>query len=86
MEKVLITTKNGLPEIDGMGVTFDTKEIRSEIESMHETNKKFYLPAKYSFKVVDSILRGKVAKIILKVPTEAKTSPIQNIGYPGFVG
>jgi len=63
--KVLVTTKNGLPEIDGMGVTFDTKAIRTEIESIHETNKEFYLPDKYSYKIVNSPFSGNIAKIIL---------------------
>ncbi len=70
MKKILVKTKNGLPEIDGMGITFDTKEIRAEIESIHETNSEFYLPAKYSYEEVNSTWCGKMIKIILKVPSE----------------
>jgi len=69
MKKILVTTKHGLPEIDGMPVTFDTKKIRSEVESIHQTNKEFYLPDKYSYKIMKSAWCGKVAKIIL---TESK--------------
>lgn len=64
--QILIKTKNGLPEIDGMGVTFNTKAIRAEIESILETNKEFHLPDKYTYVVVNSTWCGKMAKIILK--------------------
>lgn len=66
MDKILVTTKHGLPEINGMGITFDTKAIRAEIESMHETNKEFYLPERYTYVVVNSAWCGKMAKIVLK--------------------
>lgn len=44
--------------------TFDTREIRDDIESMFDDYKSFALPEKYSVKFVPSASSGFVAKIV----------------------
>ena len=62
---IKISDKNGLPSIDGNICTFDTKEIRSEVEGMFEVNKNFNLPTKYTYEVMPSGFWGQIAKIKL---------------------
>jgi len=60
--------------INELTCTFDTKQIRSEIEGMYESEVQFILPDKYTFEVVPSQLYGKVAKIKLKYKVRIKTA------------
>lgn len=53
-------------KIDGVQVTYGTREIRTEIEDMLEVNESFNLPKKYTYEITPSNFWGKVAKIILK--------------------
>ena len=61
---IKIEDKNGTPAINGITCTFQTVEIRSEIEGMFEVNKEFVLPKKYTYKVMPSKFHGQVAKIV----------------------
>ena len=55
-----------LPSIDGIVCTYQTKEIRSEIEKTFHSNKTFPLPEKYTYEITPSQFWGNVAKIIKK--------------------
>lgn len=70
MMKIKVIEKNGIATIDGMECTFQTKEIRDEIEDLLEVNEVFNLPKKYTYQVTKSNLLGKVAKIIKKSDLE----------------
>lgn len=66
MAMVVIKDKNGRPSIDGMNCSYQTKKIRSLIQSFFEVNKEFVLPKKYTYVVTE--LNG-FAKII-KAPKD----------------
>ncbi len=58
---IKVEVKNGLPHIDGRICSYETKEIRSEVQEFAEVNKEFILPKKYTYVVTE--LNG-FAKII----------------------
>lgn len=62
---IRIEVHDGYPTIGGKVCTFQTKEIRTEIEDMAEVNDSFLLPKKYVIRFVHSTFWGTVAKIKL---------------------
>ena len=61
---IKLSDKNGFMSINGITCTFQTKEIRSEIEGMFDVNKNFNLPKKYTYQIMPSEFWGQVAKIV----------------------
>lgn len=59
-----ITVKHGVATMDGVLCTFDSKEIRSEIEGLCSRYERFDLPGKYGYLIIEAGTRPKVAKII----------------------
>lgn len=61
----LILVTRGLhgASISGVQATYETREIRAEIESMLETNEAFNLPGQYQVELMPSSFWGEVAKI-----------------------
>ena len=60
--EIKVVEKHGQPSIDGMICTFETIEIRNEIEEMFETNKTFILPEKYTYTIMPSSFHGRITK------------------------
>lgn len=58
-----VKAKYGLPSIDGIVCTYETKKIRAQIESFFQENRVFILPDRYIYKIMPSKFWGKVAKI-----------------------
>lgn len=65
-KKIKIRSQYGLPSIDGMYCTFETRKIRKVIEDMFEVNKEFNLPKKYTYEIKHSETQGYIAKIKLR--------------------
>ena len=63
---VIITSSADGVKINDLQVTYETKEIRKEIEDMLEVNNSFNLPKKYTYKIMPSSFWGSVAKIVMK--------------------
>lgn len=61
--KVVISDNSVM--IDNLNISFETKEIKSELEELFEVNfgATIFLPKKYSYIIIPSELYGKVAKI-----------------------
>lgn len=49
--EIIVEEKYGIPHIDGRLVSYETKKIRSEIQSFFQVNKIFVLPKKYTYVV-----------------------------------
>ena len=64
MENIVVSEKYGRPSIDGIICTYATKKIRGIIETMFESNRPFFLPDKYTYKILPSAFHGEVAKIM----------------------
>lgn len=46
-----VKAKYGLPSIDGIVCTYETKKIRTEIEAFFKENRVFILPDRYIYKL-----------------------------------
>lgn len=51
IEQIKVKVEDGLPYIDGRLCSFETIEIRSEIEGLAELNEEFILPNKYTYEI-----------------------------------
>lgn len=60
-----VEVKDGIATMYGYPCTYDTKDIRSEIESIAEVNQTFNLPSKYKAKLRPSGFWRHVIKISL---------------------
>ncbi len=67
----MITVKviRGLPHIDGRQCSYETKEIRSEIQAFAEVNAEFALPKKYTYVVTELNGFAKITKASIEKPT-----------------
>lgn len=70
----IVKNINGLPHIEGLLCTYDTKEIRSELELLMSTSDEIELPIKYSYEViyVNNLPYVRRAKIIASRHREEK--------------
>jgi hypothetical protein len=47
VRSIKVEDKGGQPSINGKICTYDTREVRNEIEALFDINNSFYLPTKY---------------------------------------
>ena len=57
-----VIVKDGLPTIDGRICSYETKKIRSIIQSFAEVNNEFVLPIKYTYVITEGNGFAKIVK------------------------